>query len=190
MKKLLLIMLIASPCLAGGPKYSFDDPHLNDELTNVYKDISTGKIGTRNIKGTTTTDSASSGNVGEYMANHVQGIAAGTSTQFKTITSISLTAGDWDVSGSLEETLSASTPSGVGGIYISLFPDNTNTDMYEGDNTLYFLPPTATNIASSDSIASLRISVAATTTVYLKGSATFSAGTPQFNGRLSARRVR
>lgn len=38
MKKLLLILL-ASPVWAGGPKYSHKDAHLNDEIQNLYHDI-------------------------------------------------------------------------------------------------------------------------------------------------------
>lgn len=40
LKKLLLILLLSSVCIASGPKYSFQDPHLEDEFVNVYKDIS------------------------------------------------------------------------------------------------------------------------------------------------------
>lgn len=39
MRKLLLILLLASPCLAGGPKWNYSDPKLNDEMGNIYKDI-------------------------------------------------------------------------------------------------------------------------------------------------------
>lgn len=41
MKKILLLILLASPSFAAGPKYNFSDPHLNDELVNIYKDIGT-----------------------------------------------------------------------------------------------------------------------------------------------------
>ncbi len=40
MKYLLLILfLLASPCMAAGPKYSQADPQLQDEIENIYKDI-------------------------------------------------------------------------------------------------------------------------------------------------------
>lgn len=38
MKTLFLILLLGSPCMAAGPKHTFSDPILNDELTNVYFD--------------------------------------------------------------------------------------------------------------------------------------------------------
>lgn len=39
MKKLFFILLLASACHASGSKYNYDDPKLNDELTNVYNSI-------------------------------------------------------------------------------------------------------------------------------------------------------
>lgn len=38
MRKIILMLLLATPCLASGPKYGFTDPKLNDELENNYKD--------------------------------------------------------------------------------------------------------------------------------------------------------
>lgn len=42
MKKLLFILFMTSPLMGSGPKYNFDNPHLNDEFENVYKDIGSG----------------------------------------------------------------------------------------------------------------------------------------------------
>lgn len=39
MIKLLALILLAVPSFASGPKYGFEDAHLNDELLNVYHDI-------------------------------------------------------------------------------------------------------------------------------------------------------
>lgn len=36
-----MILLLAAPCLSAGPKYRFDEPLLNDEFENAYKDIET-----------------------------------------------------------------------------------------------------------------------------------------------------
>lgn len=38
-KKILFILFLSSICSAAGPKYVFQDPKLNDELSNVYHDI-------------------------------------------------------------------------------------------------------------------------------------------------------
>lgn len=45
MKKLLLLLLLmAVPALAKGPKHNFQDPLMNDEMNNIYKDIQFPKI--------------------------------------------------------------------------------------------------------------------------------------------------
>lgn len=41
MKTLILILGLSASCFASGPKYVFEDPKMNDELTNVYKDLAT-----------------------------------------------------------------------------------------------------------------------------------------------------
>lgn len=37
--KYLLMLLLASPCLASGPKYRYQDAKLDDEINNIYFDI-------------------------------------------------------------------------------------------------------------------------------------------------------
>lgn len=39
MKKLLVLFLMTSPLFGAGPKNRFEDPRVNDEYQNVYKDI-------------------------------------------------------------------------------------------------------------------------------------------------------
>lgn len=39
-----MLMLVASPLFATGPKYNFKDPKMNDELVNVYHDIGAPKL--------------------------------------------------------------------------------------------------------------------------------------------------
>src|ERR1700744_413847 len=54
------------------------------------------------IRGTATNDNASAGNVGEYVVSNnttAQSLASGTPLN---VTSISLTPGDWDVTGSCQ----------------------------------------------------------------------------------------
>src|SRR6266436_3159933 len=60
-------------------------------------------ITTPNVVGTVTNDNAAAGSVGEYVESNIAFASATslTSNTAKTITSISLTAGDWDVSGSV-----------------------------------------------------------------------------------------
>lgn len=143
------------------------------------------------IPGTTTNDNAAAGRVGEYVEAIVTSaspVALVTATA-KTVTSISLTAGDWDVFGQAGFTKAATTVIiyAVGSISLT-------------DNTLG-TEPRRVGIAYADAgvdvandlmlgLPVTRISVAATTTVYLVHIAGFGTDTCSGFGRLSARRVR
>jgi hypothetical protein len=144
-------------------------------------------------KGTATNDSAAAGNIGQYVESVVANISAGTTAQFFDLTSISLTAGDWDVSvlaillangatfTSLDYEVGFSTTSG-----------NSSTGLAAGDNE-YLTVSTAFATGSyiSAVIPPKRVSLASTTTYYLKVyTAVYTAGTPKLYGRISARRVR
>lgn len=183
----------------GAPSHSFS----NDSDCGLYRvgtnSIALGTAGARALeitssqavktKGTSTNDSATAGDVGEYVsasvttpANHA---ATGTYTN---ITSISLTAGDWLVSGLILGELNGATQTALYGA-ISLFSGATTTDHVFGDNQSMATPP-ATAYHSGIVIPLWRVSVASTTTVYLKTKADYSAGTPQYVGRISAWRLR
>lgn len=99
------------------------------------------------------------------------------------ITSISLTAGIWDVSGIA---MYAGVVTGTGcGVSISTASGSTGT---RGDN--YVLTPVvSTTVDSAISIPAYRIELSATTTVYLVGMSSFTAGTQTVYGRISATRV-
>lgn len=44
MIKTILILFISMPMLAAGPKHSFKDSLLNDEIENIYKYVNTATI--------------------------------------------------------------------------------------------------------------------------------------------------
>ncbi|HEY6019562.1 MAG TPA: hypothetical protein VIY48_06565, partial [Candidatus Paceibacterota bacterium] len=74
------------------------------------------------IKGTSTNDNAIAGDVGELITSTVasaSGVSL-TSTTAANVTSISLTAGDWDVDGTVDFNLAASTSVTVLSASISL----------------------------------------------------------------------
>lgn len=128
-------------------------------------------------------------NAGEYIESVIssaQNFAA--TTQYSDLTSISLTAGDWDVSALVQATANGATVPNFS-IGISATSGNSATGLVSGSNLLQFAGPTV-NYNSGGSVPSFRVSVSSTTTYYLKIRATFSAATPQAVGRLSARRVR
>lgn len=143
------------------------------------------------LKGTTTNDSATTGYIGEYIESVVTGgtNAAG-STQFKDLTSITLSAGDWDVTANVNWNSNGATwtqaTSGIGLVTGNDFSDdnqiNKSDDSWSSSST--------TPLRISHTIASRRLSLSTSTPVYLKISATYSLGTPQARGSIHARRVR
>lgn len=141
------------------------------------------------IKGTNTNDSAPTGWIGEAIrsAQSTPQSSPGTG-QFYDVTSISLTAGDWDVSGLVNFTLNGATQT-VALMAITTTAGNSVTGQVDGDNRTAVAVP-VTNNDRSGVIPCWRLTLTATTTVYLKARMDFSAGTPQAFGRISARRVR
>lgn len=141
--------------------------------------------------GTATNDNAAVGLIGESVSSTVAALATGlTSGAPLNVTSISLTAGDWDVWGSLIFSGVAATTSftvtqgGVSSVSATLPATNLQTFF----TTAAFVPATATYQAYT--LPPQRLSLAGTTTIYLVAQATFTASTAGAGGVLSARRRR
>lgn len=143
---------------------------------------------TNGIVGTTTNNSANAGSVGEYIASVATATNFPTSTQWGDLTSIALSVGDWDVSVLLDAAINGATMTGGVGAGLSTTSGNT-TPSTLGSSYANTAPPTST-ANTSVAIPGFRVSLAAPATYYLKYAATYSAGTPQATGRISARRVR
>ena len=146
------------------------------------------------ITGTNTNDSAAAGNVGEYIESVSSGNTAvnGTTNQYKSLTSISLTAGDWDVSALAEYVHNGGSSLTYFGIGIGTADGNSGTGLVTGQNfRTYQNSVTSTTIVPSISIPPYRVSLAGTTTYYLKVFCGYTVATPNVSGyRISARRVR
>ncbi len=143
------------------------------------------------IKGTNTNDSAAAGNVGEFVSGTVaSGSAVGlTSATGANVTSISLTAGDWDVSGNIIFIPAATTS------ITALFASSSSTsatvaaDYYRfDDQRAAYVPAGGGRIGSP--IPTQRFSLSGTTTIYLVAQANFTVSTLSAYGFISARRVR
>lgn len=139
------------------------------------------------IEGTVTNASAGAGNVGEIVHSEV---VAGSAVSLTTataanVTSISLTAGDWDVRGNVNFAGASSTVTARSGglTSTSATVPTDGTEVFAGGQT------TTTSETTSVSVPSKRFSLASTTTIYLVGKATFSAGTMGEFGSISARRA-
>lgn len=144
---------------------------------------------TGGIIGTTTNDSTSAGNVGEFVTSQiVSGSAVSlTSTTPSNITSISLTAGDWDVWIS-----PAFTGSATSGSFRASISTTTATENTVAGNFVSFGPISSPFSVFNVGMGSLtvRFSLASTTTVFFVARSDFSGGTCSGFGQISARRVR
>lgn len=195
MKKLLFMLLLASPAFSSGPKYNQKDPLLNDEFDNVYKDIqfpviSVARISTAtitNLKGITDGSSPCSGCVGELKSAYSSGAnSTGTGLWFD-VTSISLTPGRWVISAEIQFNLAGATATKSNGA-VSTHSGNDATGLIGGDNWLQTVPGNA-NVDSGVTIVEWPQYVSSNTTIYMKSNWAFSAGTPNTYGRISARRI-
>lgn len=177
--------------LASSAKADLHGP--SGGLTN-NSSISSGTITTFNassatithILGTTTNDNATIGSYGEYFSSSpAASVTGGSSNVFVNIATVTLTAGDWDISGVGSE--SAGTTVTLISIALSQFSGNTLTDQVLGDNQVNLV---IVGGGSSLTLPGWRQSLSATTIIYLKGLVTDTGGSPVWGGRISARRVR
>lgn len=142
-------------------------------------------------KGTATNDSASAGNVGEVISSAVATADAVslTSTTAANITSVSLTAGDWDCRAAITRKLAASTS--VTQLKTSIFTTTATSGSLDTGTMAQW--STAANVMAADTtqvIGPIRISLASTTTQYLVAQDTFSVSTNSGYGQIACRRAR
>lgn len=141
------------------------------------------------VSGTNTNDSAGAGVVGEYLVSRVSTVTnvPGITNNFAaTGCTLSITAGDWDLTAIATLSLNGSTTTFVR-IGISTAP--TSESGSAGDALADGTPPT-TLTNTTLVVPSYRVSLTSTTTYYLINQSNFSAGTPQYTCRLSGRRAR
>lgn len=164
----------------------------NDEaLLNANLSIGGTKTFTGQLigKGTITNDSANAGDIGEKISASIGATNFPTSGQWGDLTSISLTAGDWDVSLIGEITRAGSTFTD-GMVGISVTSGNSSTGLTAGVSRLYFDLTGITFLVFPICLSVVRISLNSTTTVYFKYFADYSAAVPTMTGGIFARRVR
>jgi hypothetical protein len=145
--------------------------------------------GSLDIRGTTTSDTAPAGYVGENIESIVATGSAIplTSGVYANITNITLTPGDWDVYGVTSSTLGSGTSMTQQISTISSTSGGTNSSAWAIQTGAAHVPGSngcALNIAPH------RISTATNITMYLVSRATFTVSTFAVYGRISARRVR
>lgn len=159
-------------------------------------------ITTPTLTGVTDGSSAASGKVGEYLESIVAaGSAASTSTSgtVQNITSLSLTAGDWDVSGIVSyisasvtnvfhaAQVSISTTSATHNLVSTAFTNHSFGSL----TTIALDNPYSASGVESLKVGSYRINVNAPTTVYLVSTLNWVTSTqPTAYGTIRARRIR
>lgn len=160
-------------------------------MTATYLAATTGTVNSFMLVGTTTNDNAPTGRIGEYISSSVDSVSITTTNSGEDITSISLTPGDWDVTGMVTLDRNTATWSSFE-LFILSVSGNSFTGNDFGINYLLqaWASSATTPVDASITIANTRVSISTTTTIYLKVRALFSAGNPLAFGGISARRVR
>lgn len=151
--------------------------------------FSSPTITTPNIVGVTNASSAAAGSVGELIQSQVTtntawapatGVAGN-------LTSIILTAGDWEVSGNVWWAAAAGS-----GVWTSVYSGINTTSATLPSGYLQIQQNQATGAAVNIGyvVPSQRINVTTSTNVYLAGIVTYASGTMNYQCQLRARRIR
>jgi hypothetical protein len=156
-------------------------------------------ITTPNITGVTTASNATAGSIGEVISSTIavgSAVSVTTSTPLN-ITNITLTAGDWDVYGSVNYLASAAAQ--VQHSYmVSLTTSSATIDLTGGRTCIcdaggdtYTAAGLATLLTVVANVGPVRFNVSGSTQVFLNGQSTFTtSGTQTAYGIIYARRIR
>ncbi len=147
---------------------------------------------TSGIIGTTTNDSAAAGSVGQIIESTVLvGAAVSLTTATAAdVTSVSLTAGDWDVWGGVFFSQAAGTTSTS---YIGWISQTSATLPTSPNSGAMYIDVGISIVGASSygqPVGMIRISLSGTTTVYLGARSSFTGSTNAAFGYIGARRVR
>lgn len=152
-----------------------------------------------NIVGTTTATNADAGSVGEVISSIIltgSAVAVSPSGTTVNVTSISLTAGDWDVWGDVNANSSASSTSitnlaaGITTVSATLPVGAINTSVDYLPSPVSQSWVVGTTGIPGNTLAPCRINISATTTIYLVARVLFTVSTASVFGRIIARRMR
>lgn len=142
--------------------------------------------------GTSTNDSAASGYIGEYIESLITTLTTipDTSGTYGDLTTITLTAGDWDITACVDLEGNGGTVTSI--VFgISQTTGNSSTGLVLGVNQGDFSSTLVTSGGREFySIPSYRQSLATSTAIYFKYQLAYAVATPKYKCRISARRVR
>lgn len=160
--------------------------------TNTKGQLLGNGTGNVEIKGTGTNDNATTGFVGQLIESTIlvaSAVALATNTT-EDVTTISLTAGDWDVWGSVWFSPAATTSVTMFAGAVSTTSDTLPTAPGSGAFFTFIQAATVPAAIFGLPAGTRRISLSATTTVYLVTRATFTVDTLAAYGYIAARRIR
>ena len=160
--------------------------------SNIISSLIGKGTGGWQVAGTSGADNASSGYVGEYIsATVLSGSAVSASSGNPVdVTSISLTAGDWDVSGVVDYLPAAGTIPSQLIAWISTTSATLPTRPNSGALSQLASSGLAASTTQALQTGQMRINVSSTTTVYLSTTVVFSVSTMTVYGFIGARRRR
>lgn len=144
---------------------------------------------TKGIKGTTTNNDAQAGSIGEFVSSVIPSgsMVALTSTVPTNLTSLSLTAGDWEVRGVVIFRPASSTSITLMQVSVSPTSATISLDRFVFFTGSAFVP----NFDQTPGqVPTTRFSLSTTTTVYCVCSANFTVSTLHAFGGFYARRIR
>lgn len=144
------------------------------------------------IKATNTNDNAASGFQGEFVEGTVGTTNLPATNTYGNNTSITLTAGDWEITVLVDfirdaTTASSQTRALVG---IGTATGNDSTGLAFGSNAMDGTPSVYDLRNGTGIVPPWRTSLSGSQTYYLKVLSVYTTGTPQYRGRISARRIR
>ncbi len=160
---------------------------LNETLADGFPPFVAGQL-----PGTTTNGDATTGNVGQYVFSQVLSGAAVslTTATSKTITSISLTGGDWNIWGNVGFVANAATTATIFEGGINSVDNTLPTPPGNGGYAQFAFAVGAGVTEPVFSVGMVRVPLNSTTTYYLVAQSTFAVNTMSAFGFLGARRAR
>lgn len=186
-----ILLQLATPCFAQVATGPAGTGTVTSVTCNGAAITTTGTCSTvGQIPGTTTNDSASAGNVGEFITQNIPtgSSVAMTSGTPKTIASISLTAGDWDCRGVIAGNPAGTTTTSVQITAISTV--NNTLPTVQDNNSGQSDAALAAGAQSTLSVGPTRLSLSGSATAFLVGQFNFAVSTLNAFGSISCRRVR
>lgn len=182
------VTTISSEAVNGLTVYTASISVFNTSRIDPFNNASNGVA----VKGTASNNAANVGDYGEYVSSAISTSGnVNTTNLYRDFAVITISTGDWDLSaqGRFDDNGSGKLVNATLGIS-NFSGANSFPDSLPAQNRNDFTLGTATFSLVGISIPNYRVLSSVTTTYYLKGLATYTSGTPLFNGILSARRRR